>query len=119
MRCGKLAGVFYRNERQRHSFVVSQREQGRTHLAMLLRFWLLDHFAREGWQGVREFVIAVGASDLLDQIDLALDIQSPRGNLYRELGCVRLFRSDVEPQPLQESHDLITGGLVSQNAAHF
>jgi len=51
----------------------------------------LDDRARKRWQRVGEFVVAVDTGDLFDQVDLALQVEPPAGELHvvRAFACWR------------------------------
>src|ERR1700761_5330397 len=46
---------------------------------------LLDDRTGPSWQRVRKAVVPVHARDLFDEVDLALEIEPPAGQLYRIL----------------------------------
>ena len=94
----KLLRVRMRDECQRQSFVVSERQSPLPECRIHLRARQLHHGAAVGGQRVRELVVPVQPRDLFDHIDLALHIQPPAGNVHAKLRIVLPLGNERESE---------------------
>src|SRR5215472_16070295 len=64
-----------------------------------------NHRAAIGGQSVLEFVVTVETRDFFDQIDLALYVKAPTGEMHAKFGLTLSFRNESETETLQETVD--------------
>ena len=115
----KCFGILVRNECQRHRFVVAERQQRSSKLVVFLRIRRFHHCPGIRRQRIGEFVVAVQARDLFDQIDLAFHVQTPARNVDGEIRVAAPLRHQLKTQLLQNAENFVGLELLSENAVHF
>src|SRR5579862_3426934 len=79
----------------------------------------LHNGAAVSGQSVSELIVAVQARDFFDDIDLALHITPPAGNVHAELRVSLAFRDERESQPLEQAENLSSLELAAKDAVNF
>ena len=105
------------DESKRDGFIVSQGEQRRAQLGIRGGLGQFHHAAYERGQAIAEVVVAVDAGDFFNEVDFALNVQTPGGQLYREL--VGRLLADGETQAAEDAENIFDRDLLPQDARHL
>src|SRR5271157_5117464 len=109
--------LLLRDEGDRDGLVVTEREHGVAHLGVL---WLVGqrHYrAGESGQRVGKLVVTMDARHLLQQVNLALHVETPGWNLDAEVaaGSPR----EAETEATQNALDFIVVKIDAENTIHL
>src|ERR1019366_8069599 len=110
-------GILFRNKGQRNGFVVTERQQSRAQPRVFVRIGQFPNLAAVGGKRVWKLVVSVQPRQFFDDVDLALDVETPA----RDVDQVSIFaaRKHRETETSKDAADFKRTECLAENAAHF